>query len=125
MKELVIKKCSKCGATIKIFEDCNCEKCGIKCCDEEMRELLPNIVDASREKHIPTYVVEDNKIIVSVNHVMEDNHYIEWICLLSNDREEFVYFKPGDTPKATFLNVDKGIIYSYCNKHELWKIEIK
>ena len=29
-KELIIKKCQKCGAMVKVIEDCHCDNCGIK-----------------------------------------------------------------------------------------------
>ena len=54
-KELVIKKCKKCGATVKVLEDCHCGGCGIVCCGEPMETLVPNSVDAAVEKHVPTY----------------------------------------------------------------------
>ena len=46
-KELVIKKCSKCNTLIEVIKDCNCDNCIIKCCGEEMIELVPNSVDAA------------------------------------------------------------------------------
>lgn len=72
-KELVIKKCSKCNTLIEVIKDCNCDNCSIKCCGEEMIELVPNSVDAAFEKHVPNYEVIDNRIIVTVNHVMEED----------------------------------------------------
>lgn len=121
--KLIVKKCFKCGAEIKILNDCNCDDCGIMCCGEKMRELKPNSVDASIEKHKPTYVIEGDYIVVTVNHVMESDHYIEWICLLSNNKEEYVYLKPGDKPEAKFKKCDKFKIYSKCNKHGIWETE--
>ena len=41
MKELTIKKCAKCGATVQVLEDCKCQNCGIKCCGEEMIKVVP------------------------------------------------------------------------------------
>ena len=124
MRELIIKKCLNCGATVKVIKDCNCSGCGIMCCGEPMKEIKANSVDASIEKHKPTYTVDNNILFVTVNHVMESDHYIEWLCLLTEDKEEYVYFKPGDVPKAIFKNVKKGKIYSYCNKHSLWVTDI-
>ena len=67
-RELLIKKCMKCGAMVKVIEDCKCgEDCGIKCCGEKMAVLEPNSVDAAIEKHVPTYEVKDGKIFVKVN----------------------------------------------------------
>ena len=62
-KELVIKKCLKCGALIEIINDCNCEECGIMCCGEKMMEIKPNTIDASFEKHVPTYEKVEDEII--------------------------------------------------------------
>ena len=90
-----------------------------------MKEMKANSVDASVEKHKPTYTIEDNKLIITVNHVMEDDHYIEWICLLTDKKEEYVYFLPGDKAKAVFDKAECGEIYSYCNKHGLWKTDIE
>ena len=66
--ELLIKKCASCGALVKVIEDCNCENCGIKCCGEEMKLLIPNSVDAAVEKHIPTYRLVEDEIsgIISI-----------------------------------------------------------
>lgn len=125
MKELFLKKCSKCGALIKVIKDCNCEDCGIKCCGDVMANVKPNSVDAAFEKHVPTYEVTEDKIIVTVNHVMEDDHYIEWICLVSNEAEEYKYFNSGDSCTCEFKKVNDGVLYSYCNKHGLWKSDIK
>lgn len=120
MRELVIKKCLNCGALIKAIEDCNCSGCGIKCCDNSMKVLIPNSVDAAKEKHVPVYEVNNDKIKVSVNHVMDDDHYIEWITMLTDTCEFTKYFKPGDVCEAEFEYVSGAKIYAYCNKHELW-----
>ena len=32
MEKLSVKKCLKCGALVKVFKDCECDNCGIKCC---------------------------------------------------------------------------------------------
>ena len=123
MKNLILKKCNKCGALVKIINDCNCKDCGIECCNEQMKLVKENSVDASFEKHIPKYEVKDNRLIVSVDHVMDDDHYIEWICLVNDDIEEYRYLKPGSSTKVEFENT-KGTLYSYCNKHGLWKSDI-
>ena len=121
--ELVIKKCLKCGAIVKVLEDCKCDDCGIKCCGESMKTIVSNSSDGAVEKHKPEYIIEGDEIVVTVNHVMESDHYIEWICLVRDKKEEYVYFKPGDKAIARFKN-SSGVIYSYCNKHGLWKTEI-
>lgn len=124
MKELVIKKCTKCGALVKVLEDCNCEGCGIQCCGEQMVKLEPNSVDAAVEKHVPTYEIQGEKIIVKVNHVMEEEHYIEWVTMIDGNKEKTVYFKPGEEAVAKFCYHKGAMLYAYCNKHGLWKQEV-
>lgn len=123
MRELKLKKCESCGAIVKVIKDCHCP-CNFVCCDEKMTDIIPNTVEASLEKHIPTYEVEDDNLKVKVAHVMEEAHYIEWISLVTDDEEYIKYFNPGDTPEVIFPN-KKGILYAYCNNHELWSQEVK
>ena len=100
--ELVIKKCNKCGAIVKVIEDCNCEGCGIVCCGEPMQVMVPNSVDAAVEKHVPTYEVVDNELVVKVNHVMEKEHFIEWIALVKENKEYTVKLYPEQEAEARF-----------------------
>ena len=123
-RELVVKKCLKCGAIVKVVEDCNCP-CGIECCGEEMKAIVPNSVDAAIEKHVPVYEVKDGKIIARVNHVMEEEHYIEWILVVYDEKEIWTYFKTGDKPVVSAEYVPGSTIYAYCNKHSLWKKDVE
>ena len=125
MKEFKIKKCKKCGAMVKILEDCNCKGCGIICCGEEMNTLVPNSVDAAIEKHVPTYEIKDGKIFVKVNHVMEEDHYIEWIGIVNEEKEIIEYLVPGKDAIAHCKYAPGTTIYAYCNKHGLWKKEVE
>lgn len=124
-RELVLKKCEKCGAVIKVIEDCKCDNCGIKCCDEQMKVIKPNSVDAAVEKHVPTYEIVEDEIFVKVNHVMEKEHYIEWIAMVTDTREEFVELYPEQNAECRFKYVPGAKLYAYCNKHGLWVEEVK
>ncbi len=123
--QLVIKKCKSCGAIIKILKDCNNEGCQIKCCGEPMEELVPNSVDAAFEKHIPTYEKIGDEILVKVNHVMEKEHYIEWICMVDDNSEYMVKLYPEQVAEVKFPYKQNSTLYSYCNKHGLWKSDVK
>lgn len=123
-KELIIKKCMSCGATVEVLQDCNCEGCKIKCCGEEMKVLVPNTVDAAAEKHIPTYELEGEKIKVTVNHVMEDEHFIEWIACVSDKAVCKKFLNPGEKAEVTFKYCPNSTLYAYCNKHGLWQQDI-
>ena len=125
MEELILKKCLECGALVEVLHPCSCDDCGISCCGSEMVEVKANSVDAAVEKHVPTYEVVDHNLVVRVNHVMEEEHYIEWVALFSNGTLERISLKPGEEAICTFSNKSSGTLYAYCNKHGLWKNEIK
>lgn len=124
-RKLILKKCKSCGALVKVFKDCTSDDCGIRCCGEQMSEIKPNSVDAAVEKHVPEYTVEKCKIKVKVNHVMEEDHYIEWISMVTDNKECTKYFKPGDVAETEFHYEPGAVLYAYCNKHELWSKEVE
>lgn len=123
--ELIIRKCKNCGAMVKVLTDCNCENCGIMCCGEAMEELKPNTVDCAVEKHIPTYEKVEDEIFVKVNHVMEKEHYIEWISLVKDNIELTTKLYPEQNAEVRFKYIKGATIYAYCNKHGLWKTEVE
>ncbi len=122
MRELVLRKCPSCGALVKVITDCSCS-CKISCCEKPMVDIKPNSVDAAFEKHVPVFEIVNDKIKVVVNHVMEEDHFIEWICFVTETSEHYIYFKPGENAITTFPYT-KGILYAYCNKHGLWSKEV-
>lgn len=122
--ELKIKKCTKCGLLMKVMSNCVDNECETLCCGKPMMELKANAVDAAPEKHVPIYEIKNDCIEVKVNHVMEVDHWIEWICLKTEKKEAFVYLNPSEDASAVFKNVKSGVLYAYCNKHGLWKTEI-
>ncbi len=124
-KNLILKKCAKCGSLIEVLKDCNCKDCGIMCCNEPMQEVTINDKKASFEKHIPNYEIKNGKITITVNHVMESDHYIEMIMLKTEHETYTKILTPSEKPEITYPVEGPATIYSYCNKHGLWKIEVK
>lgn len=117
---MILKRCSKCNSLIKVFNS----NYSINCCGEEMKTIKPNTTDASVEKHVPEYEIVNDEIKVKVNHVMEEEHFIEWISYVHDNVEQTIYFKPNEIPMATFKYIKGATIYSYCNKHFLWSKEV-
>jgi len=113
-------ECKECKAQVMTFNE---EK--MNCCGKEMVELIPNSVDAAFEKHVPTYEVVDEKVKVKVNHVMEEEHYIEWIAYVEENNHDVRYFEPYMTAETDFKYVKGAKLYAYCNKHGLWMSEVK
>lgn len=123
--ELVIRKCKTCGAMVKVLANCNSEDCGIKCCGETMELQKPNTVECAIEKHLPTYEKVEDEIFVKVNHVMEKEHYIEWITLVKDNTEYTVKLYPEQNAEVRFKYIPGSTIYAYCNKHGLWKTDVE
>lgn len=122
-RNLIVRKCKNCGALAVMLKDCTCD-C-ITCCEEKMTKLSPNSVDASFEKHVPQYQRVEDEIYVTVNHVMEKEHYIEWIKLVADNIENTVYLYPEQDASCRFKYIPGSTIYAYCNKHELWKMNVE
>ena len=120
-----ILKCKKCDALVEVLEDCSCNDCCITCCNENMELLKSNSVDASFEKHLPTYEIKDDLVLVRVNHVMDDDHFIKWIKVVTDNTVFSTYFNPGEEAVVTFKYVKGATVYSYCNKHGLWETVVE
>jgi superoxide reductase len=91
-----------------------------------MKEIIPGTVEASREKHIPEFVVEGNKVLVtvgSVEHPMVPEHYIEWVTIQTKQGNQIKQLTPGSAPKVCFSLCEGDsveAVYAYCNLHGLW-----
>ena len=85
--------------------------------------IKENDVDAAFEKHVPQMLKNGNQVEVFVNHVMEEDHYIEWICVDYGREQILHHFHPGEEPKIVVSYQENMKAYSYCNKHSLWMSE--
>ena len=119
--------CSHCGNIAGLLED---KGAPLSCCGEKMSELVPNTVEASVEKHLPSVTVSGNSIDVqvgSVPHPMEEAHLINFVYVETEHGSQRKCLSAGDEPKMSFTFAsDKPIaVYAYCNLHGLWKTEVK
>lgn len=121
---LKIKKCFRCGTIIKEIQTAHEANYEISCCGEKMESVIANSTDGAIEKHVPVIKVLGNSIQVEVKHVMEEEHYIEWIAFLSPNEEHFVYLKPNDIAVVTYQYIPNTKVYAYCNKHGLWEAQV-
>lgn len=122
--EFKFYRCKHCGQIIAIVKGTGVP---VICCGEPMQEIKAGEMDASVEKHVPVFEVKDDKVYVtigSVNHPMEEAHYIEWVALKTKFGNQRKALKPGDEPKVVFplLPGDEvEAVLAYCNLHGLWK----
>ena len=117
--------CAACGNVIGLIHG---NKDNLSCCGNKMECMHANITDAAQEKHVPIYVVEGNEIKVQVGevfHPMEEDHYIAWIALVGENQTIRIALKPGEEPVVKMKYIPNSYLYAYCNKHGLWKTEVK
>ncbi len=122
MNNLNLKKCNKCGTIVNVM---HCDDKNIMCCNEIMLDVKSNVTECAIEKHLPTYKVIDNKILVEVNHVMEDDHYISFITLVKDNLEITKYLNGELKAQVEFPYLEGSTLYAYCNKHGLWKCDVE
>lgn len=117
-----IYKCKLCGNIVEAVHE---GKGQLICCGQPMTLQTENTAEASKEKHIPVIEKSENEILIkigSLEHPMEEKHYIEWIELQTHSNVYKKYLKPGEKPEAVFkTNEDIVCARAYCNIHGLWK----
>jgi superoxide reductase len=121
-KRLQIYKCEVCGNIVEVLHE---GKGQLVCCNQPMKLMEENTVDAAKEKHVPVIEKTAQGILVkvgSVPHPMEEKHYIEWIELIADGHAYREFLKPGGKPEATFkIDAQNVTAREYCNIHELWR----
>ncbi|HIY83357.1 desulfoferrodoxin family protein [Rubneribacter sp.] len=125
--DLKFYKCMHCGnIAVKPFD----AGVPLVCCGEKMTELVANTTDAATEKHVPVVSVDGSKVHVEVGstlHPMTDEHYITFICLVTEKGYQFRELTPADAPTADFAVAEGDApvkVYEYCNLHGLWVAEV-
>lgn len=126
MKENVnFYRCPICGNVIELIEgDIN----HMMCCGQKMELMVANTQDAAIEKHVPVYEKVEDEIVVKVgevDHPMEKDHYIMWVAQVNDNQVSRVTLYPEQGISVRFKYIPNSTIYAYCNKHGLWKVEVK
>jgi len=117
-----IYKCEVCGNIVEMVHVGQGE---LVCCGQPMNLLSEKQEEEGQEKHVPVVEKIDKGVIIkigSIPHPMTEDHFIEWVELITEDGFVFRKFlKPSDEPQAKFF-LDKKIkqVRIYCNIHRLW-----
>ncbi len=116
-----IFKCEKCGSMV---EGVHAAGGTLSCCKQPMTLIEENSQEAAVEKHIPVVEKTFEGILVKVGeveHPMTEEHSIEWVEVLVDDRVYRHNFKAGDEPHASFKFTGSDYsVRAYCNLHGLW-----
>jgi superoxide reductase len=117
-----VYKCEICGNIVEMLHAGAGE---LVCCNQPMKHLKENTVDAATEKHVPVIEKTADGVKVSVGsvaHPMLDEHYIEFIEIIADGRVYRKDLKPGDAPEAVFcVDAENIEAREYCNLHGLWR----
>ena len=113
---------------VEVYGD---EELDLACCGNPLKAIVPNSVDAAKEKHVPvaTYDATKNEVHVtvgSVAHPMTEEHLIECIILVTKKGVQRVDLTAADAPEVTFRLMDGDApvrVIEYCNLHGLWQTE--
>ena len=119
--------CSVCGKVIGLIHDTEIPTI---CCGQEMQLIEANTTDASTEKHVPVYKIDEQEgeIVVSVGsveHPMEKDHYIMWVAQVTDNKTTRIQLYPEQAPEVRMPYIKGSTIYAYCNKHGLWKSKVE
>ena len=121
--DLELYRCNLCGQVIEVVIEGAGE---LVCCGQPMELLNPNEQEQELgEKHIPVLVEDNKKVqIGSVAHPMIQEHYIQFIETVTNDKKRVIrqYLDPNDEPQMTLFDENKDNIEmrALCNVHGLW-----
>lgn len=116
--------CPHCGNIVTMAKDSGVP---VMCCGQKMQELVAGTVEASLEKHVPIYTVENgviNVMVGEIEHPMIPEHFIEFIAVETNKNLKMTRLTDLDDPEANFAILpDETVeaVYAYCNLHGLWK----
>ncbi len=130
IKENELYKCKICGNIIEVVGAGNGE---LVCCSEVMTKIEGRKEEEEYgEKHIPVikrglsgeYYVE----IGSMEHPMTEEHYIEFIELISEDGKYLTrkYLHPGEKAEIKIeCKCTRFTARAYCNIHGLWESNVQ
>ena len=121
-KKLQVYKCEICGNIVEVLHG---GQGALVCCGQPMKLFEEKAQEEGKEKHLPVIEKVDSGMKVkvgSVQHPMEEKHYIEWIELIADGKAYREFLKPGDLPEAMFKVKGNDIqVREYCSIHGLWK----
>ena len=121
MNRTGVYKCIICGNIVGVLHAGGGR---LVCCGESMNLQNAKTEDQGMEKHVPVVEKTDKGVKVTVGavqHPMEENHYIEWIEVITASGVQRKFLQPGDAPQASFKTTEEIIqIREYCSLHGLW-----
>jgi superoxide reductase len=123
-ERLQVYKCDICGNIVEVLHSGVGQ---LVCCGQPMRLMEEQEEEKGMEKHLPVVERSGGTVKVkvgSVQHPMEEKHYIEWIAVTTGDGVLRKFLKPGEKPEAEFKAGQILQAREYCNIHGLWATKV-
>ena len=109
--------CPVCGNVILSAGEAVVSCCGIT--------LPPQEAEAPDGQHSAEITVVEDEYFVSVRHPMTREHFISFLCALSDQGIQMVKLYPEGNAEARFKISRVQRLYAYCNRHGLFQIPLK
>ncbi len=109
--------CPVCGNVILSAGEAVVSCCGIT--------LPPQEAEAPDGEHSAEITVVEDEYFVSVRHPMTREHFISFLCALSDQGIQMVKLYPEGNAEARFKISRVQRLYAYCNRHGLFQIPLK
>lgn len=113
MKKTEFYVCPVCGNIITALGEGNFSCCGITLSKQEAESV--------DENHSVLVEVIDDEYSVTMEHPMSKEHYISFIAYVTSNSAEVIKLYPEQEISVRFRKKGHGILYAYCNQHELFK----
>jgi len=116
-------KCQICGNVVEIVHP---GAPALVCCGQPMEKLIIKTEDTGKEKHVPVIEATEDGVLVkvgSVEHPMEEKHYIKFIEVLTASQVLRAELNIEQKPEAFFRVKPEDVLAAreYCNIHGLWQ----
>ncbi|SDX39804.1 helix-turn-helix domain-containing protein [Eubacterium barkeri] len=92
------------------------------CCGISLPKLEAEVADDCHEIQVKAM---DGDWVITMEHPMKKDHYISFFALLTTDGLQMVKLYPEQESQIRFSDTRPGTVYAYCNRHGLFKWDLK
>ena len=112
-----IHVCPVCGNIILAAGDAV-----VSCCGITLPALEP---EAAEGDHAIRLAIVEDEYHVTLDHPMTKEHYISFLCAVSDMRVQLVKLYPEGGAEARFRFDRVQAVYAFCNRHGLFRLKIR
>ena len=124
LNENMLFKCPVCDTVVEILASWTME---LECCGRAMNPFEPTPDSGSRHKPVVQKITGGLMVLVGDNtHPMQEDHFIQWIEVISSNQSCRAFFKPLDKPQAAFAVAgDDATVRICCSVHGMREVKVR